>query len=325
MRVEDYFHINGNYFSKVKYTFEDAEKISETLINCKGCIDCQDCIGCTECRECTSCTNCVNSVGCSDCHSCTECSLCYHCNKLEECINCNRCSYSKKLIHCYSCTFCEKCSECRELDFSYNCDNCFFSGFLGVCKECMYLMHKGHHSFNNFNEENTMQQIVNNLSQWRKDRNITKDMQRDNFLTLIQEELREYYEAKNVEDKIDALCDMAVITINSSKTDSLYPLAQLYSREITNPKTELGIQIDKVINSDFDDTETLNLLYLIATIVEGLSYDFILCMHETVKEISSRIGAWDKEKGKWIKDTSEEAKKMWYKADYKKCKINQKE
>ena len=166
-----------------------------------------------------------------------------------------------------------------------------------------------------------MEQISNNLSQWRKDRNITKDMQRDNFLTLIQEELKEYCEAKNVEDKIDALCDMAVITINSSKTDSLYPLAHLLPREVTNPNTELGIQIDKVISSDFDDTQTLNLLVLIANLVEGFSYDFILCMHETVKEISSRRGAWSEEKGKWIKDTSKEAQKLWYKADYSKCKI----
>lgn len=190
-----------------------------------------------------------------------------------------------------------------------------------MCKECMYLYHKDNYDFNNFNGENTMEQIANNLSQWRKDRNITKDMQRENFLTLIQEELKEYFEAKKVEDKIDALCDMAVITINSSKTDSLYPLAHLYPREITNPNTELGIQIDKVIASDFDDTETLNLLALIANLVEGLGYDFILSMHETVKEISSRRGAWSEEKGKWIKDTSEEARKMWYKANYKKCRI----
>ena len=185
----------------------------------------------------------------------------------------------------------------------------------------MNLFLKGHHDFNNFYGGNTMEQIVNNLSQWRKDRNITKDMQRENFLTLIQEELKEYYKAKKVEDKIDALCDMAVITINSSKTDSLYPIAHLYPREITNPNTELGIQIDKVIASDFDDTETLNLLVLLATLVEGLSYDFLLCMHETIKEISSRRGAWSEEKGKWIKDTSEEAKKLWYKANYNKCKV----
>ena len=43
-------------------------------------------------------------------------------------------------------------------------------------------------------------------------------------------------------------------------------------------------------------------------------------MQETIKEISSRIGAWNEEKGKWIKDTSEEAQKLWYKADYSKCK-----
>lgn len=166
--------------------------------------------------------------------------------------------------------------------------------------------------------------ITQALKEWRETRGLTCQMQRDNFLTLIQEELKEYYTAKNVEDKIDALCDMAVITINSSKTDISYPLSHLHPREIINPNTELGIQIDKVISSDFDDTQTLDLLNLLTTLVEGLGYDFILCMHETIKEISSRIGAWNEEKGKWIKDTSEEAQKLWYKADYSKCKIIQK-
>lgn len=291
MDRSEYYFIDGNYYSKKKHTYKQAVKASKTLINCTGCIDCYKC------------------TDCSWCEKCRECTYCYMLFNCEKCVNCS---------------FCQECSECRELDFSYKCDNCFFSLHLSICNECMYLGFKHNHDFNNFNGENTMEQISNNLSQWREDRNITKDMQRDNFLTLIQEELKEYYEAKNVEEKIDALCDMAVITINSSRTDSLYPLAHLYPREITNPNTELGIQIDKVISSDFDDTETLNLLALLANLVEGLGYDFILAMHETVKEIASRRGAWSEEKGKWIKDTSEEAKKMWYKANYKKCRIIEK-
>jgi len=37
---------------------------------------------------------------------------------------------------------------------------------------------------------------------------------------------------------------------------------------------------------------------------------------ETHREINSRIGAWSQEYGKWMKDTSPEAKANWYSADY---------
>ena len=34
------------------------------------------------------------------------------------------------------------------------------------------------------------------------------------------------------------------------------------------------------------------------------------------KEISSRTGSFDESLNKWIKDTSDEARKKWYKANY---------
>jgi hypothetical protein len=43
-----------------------------------------------------------------------------------------------------------------------------------------------------------------------------------------------------------------------------------------------------------------------------------LALEETLKEINSRKGAFNQEAGKWVKDTSDEAKKLWYKADYSK-------
>ena len=42
---------------------------------------------------------------------------------------------------------------------------------------------------------------------------------------------------------------------------------------------------------------------------------------ETFKEINSRTGAWDEKSGKWLKDKTPEAKKLWYKADYSNCKL----
>ena len=48
-----------------------------------------------------------------------------------------------------------------------------------------------------------------------------------------------------------------------------------------------------------------------------LGVDPECAMDETLKEIESRTGKIIN--GKFVKDTSEEAKKRWYKADYKKC------
>ena len=53
--------------------------------------------------------------------------------------------------------------------------------------------------------------------------------------------------------------------------------------------------------------------------MDGLGYDPCICMMETIKEISSRTGAWDENIGKWVKDTSDEAKSKWYAADYSKA------
>ena len=44
-------------------------------------------------------------------------------------------------------------------------------------------------------------------------------------------------------------------------------------------------------------------------------------MDETIKEISSRTGAYDENAKKWVKDESDEAKAKWYQADYELARI----
>lgn len=44
-------------------------------------------------------------------------------------------------------------------------------------------------------------------------------------------------------------------------------------------------------------------------------------MDEVIKEISSRVGAYNPETKKWQKDTSPEAKANWYSADFSQCKL----
>ena len=50
-------------------------------------------------------------------------------------------------------------------------------------------------------------------------------------------------------------------------------------------------------------------------------YDPNVSMDETLKEINSRTGAFNPDTGKWEKFKTEEAKALWYSADYEQAKI----
>lgn len=46
-------------------------------------------------------------------------------------------------------------------------------------------------------------------------------------------------------------------------------------------------------------------------------------MGEVIKEISSRVGAYDPDTKKWQKDKSPEAQAKWYLADFTNCKLGE--
>jgi hypothetical protein len=52
-----------------------------------------------------------------------------------------------------------------------------------------------------------------------------------------------------------------------------------------------------------------------------LGYDPNVAMDETLKEISSRTGAFNPQTGKWEKFKTPEAMALWYSANYDKAKI----
>ena len=58
-----------------------------------------------------------------------------------------------------------------------------------------------------------------------------------------------------------------------------------------------------------------------AKLCEQYGFNFEITMFETIKEISSRTGAYDENTKKWIKDESNETKAKWYHADYESARI----
>ncbi len=136
------------------------------------------------------------------------------------------------------------------------------------------------------------------IIKWGSERllfNYSKDTEK----RLIDEELRELKDAKTEHEKIDALCDCYVV--------------------LTQTFAKAGLAGVKIENDEWLQ-EMYRFHNEIPDKIKELGYNFECAINETIKEISSRVGKIG-EDGKWYKNTSEEARKRWYKSDYSKCKF----
>ena len=192
-----------------------------------------------------------------------------------------------------------------------------------------------------------LEQIYKELQAWREERKITAESQKTGYLVNVMEELGELAQAlrdyekfsatkqdaakkqKAEHDIIDALCDISVFTINAWADIP----CELKRTEIELKKSSLDADyilkqmIEKCAEfSHFEwvDIPSFNIILAnCAYLCEHYGFDFQIAMDETIKEISSRTGAYDENAKKWVKDESDEAKAKWYKADYEKARIKQ--
>jgi len=65
----------NNKWSCDKYTEEQAEELSKTLVGCYNCTDCKNSVCC---KECTNCKGCLFCFYCTNCTGCAECTLCHN-------------------------------------------------------------------------------------------------------------------------------------------------------------------------------------------------------------------------------------------------------
>ena len=161
-----------------------------------------------------------------------------------------------------------------------------------------------------------MKEIAKKLTQWMDERNLDINGQRKGFVSNIQEEMVEYFSAKDDNQRIDALCDITVFCVNAMKA---YDKEHIKEPEtVTNiiSSVTLGKQLDQITQNKFSKDSLENMIDICYTLVTEMGYDFKKAMDETIKEISSRTGSFDESLNKWIKDTSDEARKKWYKANY---------
>ena len=129
---------------------------------------------------------------------------------------------------------------------------------------------------------------------------------------------------------IDALCDISVFTINvgadidcNEKLESINTTTQT-----TRCNSSLSFLLSECGNFDYYGKLSSyvcfnQILLSCAKLCEQYGFNFEIAMLETIKEISSRTGAYDEKVKKWVKDTSNEARAKWYKADYELARIKQ--
>lgn len=146
--------------------------------------------------------------------------------------------------------------------------------------------------------------------------------------SLIAEELAELAMGKSDNECIDAYCDLIVYCTNAIsiyKQDDI----DVYFHVSCNYQAVVDALPDDPFDSIIlnalsvllrqDDSVFESLLLIIITsmlAINALQYDVDLAMEETLKEINSRVGAFNPVSGKWEKDKSPEAQANWYKADY---------
>lgn len=172
--------------------------------------------------------------------------------------------------------------------------------------------------------------IIDRLESWRKERGLDIS-QGFNFdlnsqVSFIFEEIGvEYLRAKNEYEKVDALCDTVVFCINGHSLISNIMQSDIYfltrnTIKVSDIIKETHVLMLDTVRPEYSLKQIVRMCF---TMIEDMGYNFKQCMDETLKEIESRKGAFNPDSGKWEKFKDEESKKLWYKADYSKCKIQE--
>ena len=193
-----------------------------------------------------------------------------------------------------------------------------------------------------------LNEIYAQLKAWRNERGITAESQKEGYIVNVMEEfgelataLREYERfskpsypyPKNKKYAehgiIDALCDISVFTINAGadipcefkRTEIEWKKSSLDADYILKQMIEKCAEFS---HFEWVDIPSFNIILAnCAYLCEHYGFDFQIAMDETIKEISSRTGAYDENAKKWVKDESDEARAKWHKADYEKARIAQ--
>lgn len=187
--------------------------------------------------------------------------------------------------------------------------------------------------------EINLTEIYKGLKAWRHERGITAESQKEGYLVNVMEELGElatalreyerfskpsYPYSKNKKYAehgiIDALCDISVFTINAGAD---IPCENKPTRLELEPCLSFHNLLRKIADYQrlFNGITLCYVLRVCASLCHQYGFNFEIAMLETIKEISSRTGAYDENAKKWVKDESDEAMAKGYSANYELARI----
>lgn len=183
--------------------------------------------------------------------------------------------------------------------------------------------------------------LLERLEEWREDRNLTYEKQRECLLGNVLEEITEFVRANSVYERIDALCDIAVYVMNSQRDgfvseiptpiipDNSVEAAHAYLVKSSTDRSDEALQNNYTrfllettttyvagnvqwakYNPEFyagnisvDESTLRAMLHAVAVGLKLYTTKSIYeCLEETLKEIESRTGRWSDEKKKFVKD-----------------------
>ena len=125
------------------------------------------------------------------------------------------------------------------------------------------------------------------------------------------EELKKWREERGLENKVGNI----ELNIYEELLELMgTPKDLIRDLKIDFEKNILPYSYDIPISEKIDALSDIRVFAINAT--EAYGYDAEKTMDETIKEISSRTGAFNPSTQKWEKFKTDEAKSKWYKADY---------
>jgi hypothetical protein len=193
---------------------------------------------------------------------------------------------------------------------------------------------------------------LNEIKQWSDERLITQNTpDKNGYNAMIVEELAERIDGildGNEEEVVDAICDITVFAIGEIYkfgyiTEDVVDCGKDYmildwldisdnKCKLTNKLKIRGIDytsrivyyLGKFLGTESKDLRVeamKNMIFDSYNELVWFGYDPDRCMDEVMKELNSRTGEYCEETKKWQKFKTPEAKALWYKADFSKCKF----
>ncbi|EAI1145552.1 hypothetical protein DKJ77_06350 [Campylobacter coli] len=149
-------------------------------------------------------------------------------------------------------------------------------------------------------------EIKERLADWRSERGLTYENQREEFLGNVFEKVSEYFRAKDDLERVEALCDIAVFFFNAFelKFGAFSNIKRAGMIHLIDHFTSYFLEHNNktVYNNSKDEDFEYLLIVEIEILVKNLGFDFYKCMLETIKEMESITGYYDKGLNKFTKD-----------------------